>query len=690
MESNPKEGEIKIYVRFETRLDKKSKKSTNDKQSSTAKELILFFKPKETIINIKKRIGALLNINLDETKVLSQVNNLNSNIDEDVNKDYLIQKHVISYNLSINNIDLQDFFNNADLLYIINIFKTNVFVISEKKDSQLKELQKEKKESIQKGESITEKEINKILKTITKLSLDKNNEKIVERLKVLLSKKEELLENENKLNEIIRDLVKYKLKEKEAYEIIKDNEALAYKIYNYNNTLEKYIDKEEKIKNKEERLYEKLKTDIRLYENTQHSKIFLTFQKIRLAFSRQYKNKIIFNAFSSKKITFLKFDDGNLLKSNIYYQRLNDKDETFHKAYKEEYKKEPISEDLNFGITLESDKYPLIYNLNNEMYLLVGTSFFKYVHSNKSITKINVTNENHSNGTIIYCPYDSHMYLIGGKESKFTERIFYNTETEVFDGEWNKIDIIGEYRINFISFLINEKVIYNALGNDPNTGEYINTIQKFDTSSMNEGWSYLKIAETNINYTLKVNLKNAAYLNMTYDSIIILGGVKEKNIINKEVFLFKPLLEEFDTYSINTYDALFTPSVSNRMSDIYNGVFQSNSSFYPLKIEGGKNINMIAYGIFDSSDTCHLIDLRNNRYIKVNRHKVYSERDEEDEDESFNEAGSPISYKNVKNKIVKSPQESISLTDSQSSVNDSSDYRESVVNDEISIRINKP
>ena len=275
----------------------------NDNTSSTYEisvnikekgDIISFtFKHGDTVDTLKEKLNKILNINF------------------------------LNYYLTIANFHINGLFNKFNIISIIRGFKTNEFSLEkgdymklQSKEQNLKKLELDYKNSIEKEYQLQNKiqESNEMLDNLSKKekvlrnyyreltintsvilnftntkNMDDESFDITEEQKVkqainqqrgdLQYKQNELRQKKLKLEDITKSLVECKLKEKKALYIIKQNEALANQIYNFQKTLEKYKEKEEKVEVKENRLYNKLKMEIKLYEDSKGSKLVLYFRK---------------------------------------------------------------------------------------------------------------------------------------------------------------------------------------------------------------------------------------------------------------------------------------------------------------------------------------------------------------------------------------------------------------------------
>lgn len=577
-------------------------------------------------------------------------------------------------------IDLK-IFNYAKIDFIINEFKSHVFTIKEihpnpnqistDKDND-DELQS--KPSLIKEESTinntiedinnsdNDNELNEEISYIKQIIIkqeknektDENNDETLLKLKILLQKKEDLYIKKKEFDKTIEELISLKSKEKQCYDLLHHNQRLGYKIYNYRNTLQKYVELEETYKKKENFLYNKLKNEINQYEKQEKEDEKLNFKKSRLHFSRQYKTKTPFTIHSVNQLRVLNLNLKTVSKSDIFIQMFNDNRKEFGINYKKIYDSKDKS-----CLSISKDSFPLIYNFNKGLFLLMENKVFYY--KNQEMNLVNNSLYSHSNGSFVYCKYDSRLYLLGGKESLSTERISYSIEQERLEGEWEECCRMSEYRMKFCCFCINDKVIYVILGNNPSkepefysnsnsvldTVTYYNSVLILDVSLLNDGWKHLKINNNHIN--LELNLKNSACLTFTYDQILIFGGTDEKDETNHNIYSFKLKTGKLENYFLTQPTATNTSTFNIKLE--FSNVFHSNSCFVPIQIgysevKSKKKSNLIIYSLFDSSDTCHLVDVFNGKYYKISTYKGKSHLKNEEEEEDFDEDLIVIKEKN--------------------------------------------
>ena len=281
------------------------------------------------------------------------------------------------------------------------------------------------------------------------------------------------------------------------------------------------------------------------------------------------------------------------------------------------------------------------YNLNRNLLVIIESNAYNYTFSTNEMKSLESLKLSHEGGSIIYCNYDECIYVIGGKETDSVERIFYDKENEIFGTSWELTQSINEIRYNFISFLVNEKIIYIALGIEGHTGTFSTTIKKLDTSLLIEGWTQVKL---DLNKSPKII--NAGCIPLTNDSILILGGTKPNKKINASVYIYKYFTSEWSMtdFSLETTKINIKTEENNSFGSGYSNlrefdhknldevdpsaVFSSRNTFLPLKF-GPHHTNTFYFSQFDNACCCHLIN------VKTFDHIMFSNNPEDYNDNNY-------------------------------------------------------
>ena len=128
---------------------------------------------------------------------------------------------------------------------------------------------------------------------------------------------------------------------------------------------------------------------------------------------------------------------------------------------------------------------------------------YTYDSTKKTMNKLYGLKNNHSNGSLLY--YGNNIICLSGD---------YNKKDEIYsinNNKWNFLPEINIERSNSSTSIIHNKYILILFGFNNPSNEYLNTIEYFNLSDINEeysGWNYLKNNNPNL---INLNIYNIIY-----------------------------------------------------------------------------------------------------------------------------------------------------------------------------------
>ena len=221
----------------------------------------------------------------------------------------------------------------------------------------------------------------------------------------------------------------------------------------------------------------------------------------------------------------------------------------------------------NFKKELTSEKDIIQLNLNNRLYLLSGkkhNKFYCYEYSTNSIYFINNTLFSHYYGTIVNCPKNKKIYLLGGNSQPNCE-VYSNLSSQSMStstlnnfhsnkNNWKKIPSLNEERQEFAAMYFND-YIYAFFGFSHLKGSNLSSIERINVNKND------KFEIVYINEQITLSSLSCAQYHSEFDhgwekeGIILLGGFDgQKYVESSLVFTPKKMkIRECDVIIPNIY-----------------------------------------------------------------------------------------------------------------------------------------
>ena len=254
----------------------------------------------------------------------------------------------------------------------------------------------------------------------------------------------------------------------------------------------------------------------------------------------------------------------------------------------------------NFKKELTSEKDIIQLNINNKLYLLSGkkhNKFYYYDYSTNTIYFINNTLYSHYYGSIVNCPKNKKIYLLGGNSQPNCE-IYSNISSQNLStstlthfhptkNNWKKIPSLNEERQEFASMYFND-YIYVFFGFSHFKGSNLSSIERINVNKND------KFEIVYINEQITLSSLSCALYHSEFDhgwekeGIILLGGFDgQKYVESSLVFTPKKM-------KIRECDVII-PNISKH----FQFLFHQESNFIQLENKGQY--------IFDMKNNVHLL-----------------------------------------------------------------------------------
>ena len=254
----------------------------------------------------------------------------------------------------------------------------------------------------------------------------------------------------------------------------------------------------------------------------------------------------------------------------------------------------------NFKRELTSEKDIIQLNINNKLYLLSGkkhNKFYCYDYSSNSIYFLNNTIFSHYYGSIVHCPKNKKIYLLGGNSQPNCE-VYSNISSQSFssmtlnhfhskNNSWKKIPSLHEERQEFAAMYFND-YIYAFFGFSHVKGSNLSSIERINVNKND------KFEIVYINEQITLSSLSCAQYHSEFDhgwekeGILLLGGFDgEKYVESSLVFTPRKM-------KIRECDVII-PNITKH----FQFLFHQESSFIQLDNN--------AQFIFDMKNNVHLL-----------------------------------------------------------------------------------
>lgn len=238
----------------------------------------------------------------------------------------------------------------------------------------------------------------------------------------------------------------------------------------------------------------------------------------------------------------------------------------------------------NLVNNLSSPEDTIQLNIKNKLFILCGEQYntlFYYNYQNNSLYQLSQTLFDHYYGSMIYCPKNGSLYIIGGNNQKNCEMSKLGNLRGL---EWKAIAPLNEDRQEFGTFY-SGNYIYVFFGFSPRIGKNLSSIERINVDNNNK----FELIYINEKITLSAVACAKYLLDNEEGNILILGGFDGKN------YLDKSLLFDIKEMTVKELDIVI-PNMTRHTQFL----FHKESSF--VEFEPGVQV------IFDAKNNVHLIN----------------------------------------------------------------------------------
>ena len=312
-----------------------------------------------------------------------------------------------------------------------------------------------------------------------------------------------------------------------------------------------------------------------------------------------------YNSKSIKSKNFIKIDNSQTGNNNKTHEhllfKLKDKIKILIFSFESQnFTEKNYIDKGNFKKELTSEKDIIQLNINNKLYLLSGkkhNKFYYYDYFTNAIYFINNTLYSHYYGSIVNCPKNKKIYLLGGNSQPNCE-IYSNISSQTIStstlnhfhptkNNWKKIPPLNEERQEFASMYFND-YIYVFFGFSHVKGSNLSSIERINVNKND------KFEIVYINEQITLSSLSCALYHSEFDhgwekeGIILLGGFDgQKYVESSLVFTPKKM-------KIRECDVII-PNITKH----FQFLFHQESSF--IQLDNNSQL------IFDMKNNVHLL-----------------------------------------------------------------------------------
>ena len=203
------------------------------------------------------------------------------------------------------------------------------------------------------------------------------------------------------------------------------------------------------------------------------------------------------------------------------------------------FREKNFKDNSNFKKETSSEVDITQLNCEDKLFLLSGSQFNKfyfYDYPSNSINFIATTLASHFYGSLVYCPKNSCIYLIGGNTQTRTEIYQIGTYDTKKENAWKFGPSLNEARQEFAAMCMND-YIYVFFGFSPKKGVNLCSIERFNINSNDD----FEVVYVNEQISIS-SLSCAKFIDEdeeeeNQESILLLGGFDGKSYLDSSLIL---------------------------------------------------------------------------------------------------------------------------------------------------------
>jgi hypothetical protein len=272
-------------------------------------------------------------------------------------------------------------------------------------------------------------------------------------------------------------------------------------------------------------------------------------------------------------------------------------------------------------------------NFREKMLISINNIVFEYSYKTNTVIEISKMQKDHKGGNFIYVPSNNSIYCVSGLVTPTSEIMKLDKKYNYLsNGEWKEISNLNKARGYYSVFVQNGSIVYVIFGFDVFSGEFLSTIEKYDTSLNESKWCLI-----NLESKKSINFIFSGVLPITDHEIYLIGGKDNQNNENSSIISINLRRYTIDDTQLKIplieKNSLITVETKN--------LFYQETGFLPLNCSG-KNFY---FANFDTKNFIHLINLKSFEYTFIHRNELeldkhnlvkINETSSEDSSESIN------------------------------------------------------
>lgn len=249
-------------------------------------------------------------------------------------------------------------------------------------------------------------------------------------------------------------------------------------------------------------------------------------------------------------------------------------------------------------------------NFREKMLISINHSVFEYSYKTNTIVEIRKMQKDHKGGNFVYVPSINSIYCISGLVTPTCEVMKLDKKCNYCsNGEWEEISSLNKARGYYSTFVQNGSIVYVIFGFDVFSGEFLSTIEKYETSLNNAKWTLISLASKK-----SFNLIFAGVLPITDHEIYLIGGKDNQNNDNNSIISINLRRNTVDDTQMKI--PLFE---KNSIIPVEaKNLFYQETCFLGLNCPG----KSFFIANFDTKNYIHLINLKTFEYTFYHRNEL--------------------------------------------------------------------
>jgi hypothetical protein len=244
--------------------------------------------------------------------------------------------------------------------------------------------------------------------------------------------------------------------------------------------------------------------------------------------------------------------------------------------------------------------------------------------------QISGLNEDHKGGSFVYIPWNNSIYCISGISSVLCEKLKLNKYHKAGNSEWIPDSKLENPRAYYATYVQNDHNIFIIFGFNFFMKEIASSIQKYDTKQPNAKWVYVLLKSEEI-----PKLIFATCIPSTDNEFYVLGGKDNLEKDNYVIYWVNLKAETIVDSNLRMPSVIVEKEYAQETSA--KNIFYQENHFVALRRKKDNFETNFLFGLFDSKNFLHVVNVRNFDYSFVNNtvYNIHQEDNQSDSDEEY-------------------------------------------------------